>query len=149
MHHGTFMRIHPSPKVMADCFQTQKLTWCPYPICTIFGGCIKRMHMFIWICQISLNKINDDVQTWLEKNYAYRSSNPGAERVNAKRQYILHRKWTLTCILCTRQKSDKLDKGIMLIFVSEIIDHYFWRRVYCGTAKTTVNDAAMWTTCQL
>ena len=64
--------------------------------------------------------MNDDVQTWFEKKkHAYRISNPDAERVNAKSQYILHRKWTLTCILCTRQKSDKLDKGIMLIFVSE------------------------------
>ena len=40
--------IHPSPKVMADFFQTQKLTWCPHPICTIFGGCIKCMQMFIF-----------------------------------------------------------------------------------------------------
>ena len=36
-----------------------------------------------------------------------------------KVQYILHRKWTLACVLCTHQKSYKLDKGIMLIFVSE------------------------------
>ena len=36
-----------------------------------------------------------------------------------KNQYILHTKWTLTCILCTHQKSYKLDEGIMLIFVSE------------------------------
>ena len=28
-------------------------------------------------------------------------------------------KWTVTCILCTHQKSYKLDAGIMLIFVSE------------------------------
>ena len=40
--------IHPSPKVMADFFQTQKLTWCPYPIYTIFGGCIKCMQVFIF-----------------------------------------------------------------------------------------------------
>ena len=40
--------IHPSPKVMADFFQTKKLTWCRYPICTIFGGCIKRMQVFIF-----------------------------------------------------------------------------------------------------
>ena len=39
--------IHPSPKVMADFFQTQKLTWCPHPICTIFGGCIICMQVFI------------------------------------------------------------------------------------------------------
>ena len=32
---------------------------------------------------------------------------------------MLHRKWTLSCVLCTHQKSYKLDKGIMLIFVSE------------------------------
>ena len=30
--------IHPSPKVMADFFQTQRLTWCPYPICMILVG---------------------------------------------------------------------------------------------------------------
>ena len=69
------------------------------------------------------------MQTWFETNDAYRISNPDAERVNAKSQYILHRKWTLTCILCTRQKLDQLDKGIMLIFVSEKIGHYFWRTV--------------------
>ena len=40
--------VHPSPKVMADFFQTQKLTWCPYPICTIFGGCLKCMQVFIF-----------------------------------------------------------------------------------------------------
>ena len=40
--------IHPSPKVMADFFQTQNLTWCPYPIYTIFGGCIKCMQVFIF-----------------------------------------------------------------------------------------------------
>ena len=55
----------------------------------------------------------------LKKNHAYRIWNPGAERVNAKSQYILHRKWTLACILCTHQKSYKFDEGIMLIFVSE------------------------------
>ena len=37
-------KLHPSPKVMADFFQTQNLTWCPYPICTIFGVCIKCMQ---------------------------------------------------------------------------------------------------------
>ena len=37
----------------------------------------------------------------------------------AKSQYILHRKWTLACVLCAHQKSHKLDRGIMLIFVSE------------------------------
>ena len=30
--------LHPSPKVMADFFQTQKLTWCPCPISTILVG---------------------------------------------------------------------------------------------------------------
>ena len=30
--------VHPSPKIMADFFQTQKLTWCPHPICMIFVG---------------------------------------------------------------------------------------------------------------
>ena len=39
---------HPSPKVMADFFQTQKLTWCPHPICTMFGGCMKCMQVFIF-----------------------------------------------------------------------------------------------------
>ena len=42
------IRIHPSPKVMADFFQTQKLTWCPHPICTIFGGWIKCMQVLIF-----------------------------------------------------------------------------------------------------
>ena len=32
---------------MADFFQTQKLTGCPDPICTIFGGCIKYMQVAI------------------------------------------------------------------------------------------------------
>ena len=41
-------KLHPSPKVKADFFQTQKLTWCPYPICTIFGVCIKCMQVFIF-----------------------------------------------------------------------------------------------------
>ena len=41
-------KVHPSPKVMADIFQTQKLTWCPHPICTIFGQCIKCMQAFIF-----------------------------------------------------------------------------------------------------
>ena len=40
--------LHPSPKVMADFFQTQQLTWCPYPILKIFGGCIKCMQVFIF-----------------------------------------------------------------------------------------------------
>ena len=55
----------------------------------------------------------------LKKNDAYRILNPSAERVNIKRQYILHRKCTLACILCTHKKSYKLDDGIMLIFVFE------------------------------
>ena len=50
--------------------------------------------------------------------YVYRILNPGAERINAKCQYILHRKWTHRCILCTHPKSHKLDEGLMLIFVS-------------------------------
>ena len=54
-----------------------------------------------------------------KKKNAYRIKNPGAEGVNAKTQYILHRKWTLAYMLCTHQKSYKLDKGIMLMFVSE------------------------------
>ena len=44
--------IHPSPKVMADFFQKQKSTWCPHPICTIFGGCIKCMQVFIFCANI-------------------------------------------------------------------------------------------------
>ena len=34
----TERHLHPSPKVMADFFQAQKLTWCPYPIFTILVG---------------------------------------------------------------------------------------------------------------
>ena len=30
--------LHPSPKVKADFFQTEKWTWCPHPICTILMG---------------------------------------------------------------------------------------------------------------
>ena len=41
--------IQYSPKVMADFFETQKLTWCPHPICMIFGGCIKCVQAYI-IC---------------------------------------------------------------------------------------------------
>ena len=33
---------------MTDFFQTQKLTGCPYPICAIFGGCIKCVHVFFF-----------------------------------------------------------------------------------------------------
>ena len=44
---------------------------------------------------------------------------PVQDGLMQKNQYILHRKWTLACILCTHQKSYKLDEGIMLIFVSE------------------------------
>ena len=57
----------------------------------------------------------------LKRNDVYHIWNPDAERVNAKIQYILHRKWTFAHILCTHQKSYKLDKGIMLIFVSKKI----------------------------
>ena len=31
----------------ADFFQTQTLTWCLNPICTIFGGCIKCIQVII------------------------------------------------------------------------------------------------------
>ena len=41
----------------------------------------------------------------LKKNYANRIWNPGAEWVNAKNQFFLHRKWKLGRILCTHQKS--------------------------------------------
>ena len=41
------INVHPSPKVMADFFQTQKLSWRPRQICIIFGGCIKCMQMVI------------------------------------------------------------------------------------------------------
>ena len=45
LHYTT---IQPSPKVMAYFLQTQKLTRCPHPICTIFGGCIKCMEVLIF-----------------------------------------------------------------------------------------------------
>ena len=50
MPHNLFynLYLHPSPKVMADFFPTQKLTWFSYPICTIFGRCIKCMQVFIF-----------------------------------------------------------------------------------------------------
>ena len=64
-------------------------------------------------------KLTIIIQTWFEKHYACRIQNPGAERVNTKTQYILHRKWTLAWILCTHQKSYNLAEGITLIFVSE------------------------------
>ena len=54
--------------------------------------------------QMSTGNDDDDVQTWFEKNHTHRIKNPGAERVNAKSQYILHRKWTLAYISCTHQK---------------------------------------------
>ena len=44
--------------------------------------------------------------------------NPSAEWVNAKSQYILHRKWPIACILCTHQKLYKFDEVVMIIFVS-------------------------------
>ena len=43
----TYWIVHPSPKAMADFFRKQKSTWCPHPICTIFGGCIKCMQVCI------------------------------------------------------------------------------------------------------
>ena len=46
--HLLWRLVHPSPNVMADFFQTQKLTWCPHPICTIFGGCIKYIQVLIF-----------------------------------------------------------------------------------------------------
>ena len=46
------MPIHPLPKVLADFFQTQKSTWCPHSIGTIFGGCMQYMQMFIFLCKI-------------------------------------------------------------------------------------------------
>ena len=48
IHIGQLLSVHPSPKVMADFFQTQTLSWCPHPICTIFGGYIKCMQVFIF-----------------------------------------------------------------------------------------------------
>ena len=45
--------IHPSPKVMANFFQTQKLSWYPHQICTIFGGCIKCMQVVISFAKYS------------------------------------------------------------------------------------------------
>ena len=52
------------------------------------------------------------------KNLRLPHFDPRYKRVNAKRQHILQRKWPLTRILCIRQKSHKLDEGILLIFVS-------------------------------
>ena len=40
-HFADDIFIHPSPKIMADFFQTQKSTWCPHPICTIFGRWVR------------------------------------------------------------------------------------------------------------
>ena len=36
-----------------------------------------------------------------------------------QKSIYLHRKWPLTCIICTHRKSYKLDTGIVLIFASE------------------------------
>ena len=43
----SWIEVHPSPKVMADFFQTQNLSWCPHQICTILGGCIQSMQVVI------------------------------------------------------------------------------------------------------
>ena len=64
------------------------------------------------------------------KKFTLVAFRPGTERVNAQSQYILHKKWPLTYISYIHQKMCKLDEGIMLIFVSGNIGHYFWRRVY-------------------
>ena len=86
-------------------------------------GEIKKTY-HVWSLEILLEsdkfqqEINDDVQTWFEKKYAYRILDPGAERVNAKGQYILHRKH-LYAFYAPTKKLHKLVQGIMLIFVSE------------------------------
>ena len=58
--HVCVSKLHPSPKVMADFFQRQKLPWCPYPICTIFGGFIKHMNVFIF-CAKYIDFLNQPV----------------------------------------------------------------------------------------
>ena len=63
-------------------------------------------------------EIGADVQTWFEKNTFNAFRSPVQNGLMPKSQYILHRKWQLACILCTHQKSYKLDEGMMLIFVS-------------------------------
>ena len=55
----------------------------------------------------------------LKKNALTVFRTPVQNGLMKKKWYILHGKWTLACILCTHQNSYKLDKGIMLIFVSE------------------------------
>ena len=49
-------------------------------------------------------EINDDVQLDLKNNTLTAFKPPSAERVNAKSQYLLHRKWPIACISCTHQK---------------------------------------------
>ena len=58
--HVCVSKLHPSPKVMADFFQRQKLPWCPYPICTICGGFIKHMNVFIF-CAKYIDFLNQPV----------------------------------------------------------------------------------------
>ena len=76
------------------------------------------------------------------KKCAYRIYTPGAERVNAKSQHILHGKLTLAYILCIHQKLYKLNEGIMLFFVSgKKIGHHFWRRVYVKPDNMTTSSS--------
>ena len=75
------------------------------------------------------------------KKFTLVAFRPGTERVNAQSQYILHKKWPLTYISYIHQKMCKLDEGIMLIFVSGNIGHYFWRRVYVMTKWSDCHEA--------
>ena len=83
-----------------------------------------RKHIKFEVKKISLEsvkfcqEINDDVQLDLKNNTLIALKPPSAERVNAKSQYILHRKWPIACISCTHQKLYKFDEVVMIIFVS-------------------------------
>ena len=85
----------------------------------------KRIKFEVWKTSHESVKFNSVESTmisklgfYLKKN-AYSMLTPRAQRVNASSQYILHRKWPLTCILHTHKKSYKLDEGVMLFFVLE------------------------------
>ena len=45
---STFPIVHPSPKVMADFFSDTKINMMPLSNLYHFGGCIKRMQVFIF-----------------------------------------------------------------------------------------------------
>ena len=72
------------------------------------------MVMTSWILHVHTLRI------WHNKNIRHipMSGLMKIGEIYAKSQYILHRKWSAICILCThQQKSHKLDEGIVLIFV--------------------------------